>query len=75
MVNRANEQEKSFFRSERFSQSNGCWYFVTRESTTEGPFTTKQDAQDAAARYASVIRSKMFSNEELSHINDLHIDS
>ena len=33
--------KKSWFRSERFIQEGGKWFFFTREGTIEGPFEDK----------------------------------
>lgn len=36
---------KKFFRSGRFSVSNGKYFFSTREGTLEGPFDSKEEAE------------------------------
>ena len=42
---RSGEQERHWFRSERFSLVNGQWYFQTREGTVEGPFDDVREAE------------------------------
>jgi hypothetical protein len=42
---RTGEENKCWFRSERFTHVNDVWFFTTREFTEEGPFSSKQDAE------------------------------
>ena len=42
---RSGEDDKSWFRCNRFLHINDKWYFVTREYTQEGPFDNKDEAQ------------------------------
>jgi len=37
-----------YFRSDRFIQANGAWYFSTREMIDVGPFKTRADAVKAS---------------------------
>ena len=53
------ESSKSWFRSSRFFQQEGMWFFLTREATTEGPFGNMQEAQSRLENYIKVIRSGM----------------
>ena len=48
---REGEQQTSVFRTDRFCQVNGGWYFITREQTQEGPFPSKNVAHSAAEDY------------------------
>lgn len=41
---RQGEQEKSWYRSDRFFRVNGDWYFSTREKVDVGPFDSKERA-------------------------------
>ncbi len=42
-MNRPNDPtDKVFFRSERYFESNGQWYFSTRETKDQGPFATRE---------------------------------
>jgi hypothetical protein len=45
------------FRSDRFFQEAGCWHFVTREQTQEGPFELRRDAEVYLNRYIKVMTS------------------
>lgn len=42
---RNGEQERTWFRSERFLHIGDKWYFVTRENTQKGPFDSKDEAE------------------------------
>lgn len=42
---RKGEQERNWFRSDRFTMVNGKWYFQTREGAFEGPFDSVREAQ------------------------------
>ncbi len=53
---RAGEADPFFFRSDRFCQINGQWYFLTREKTQEGPFVDRQEAGLGAERYIERMR-------------------
>ncbi|HEY5647587.1 MAG TPA: DUF6316 family protein [Pseudomonadales bacterium] len=46
------------FRSERFFRSDDQWFFTTREGTTEGPFSSREEAQSALADYLRRIGAK-----------------
>ena len=48
---RSGEKQKGWFRSNRFLQINGDWFFITREMTEEGPFYSKQEAENASINY------------------------
>lgn len=45
MTVRSGETDKSWFRCERITHVNDQWFFITREYTEEGPFTSKHDAE------------------------------
>ena len=40
-----------WFRSERMTNNNGHWYFVTREGTLEGPYADELQAHTALDTY------------------------
>jgi len=40
------QNEKMYFQVNRFIQQNGEWFYMTREGNEQGPFLTKDDAQD-----------------------------
>lgn len=45
------ESTRKHFRAERFSVSNGKFYFTTREGTLEGPFGSRDEAERELALY------------------------
>lgn len=45
------------FRSERFTQQHGKWYFFTREGTVEGPFDYRRAAENRLEDYIKVMSS------------------
>jgi len=45
MSTRLGEAEKNWFRCGRYSHVNNEWFFMTREMTQEGPFSSKLDAK------------------------------
>jgi len=55
------------FRSDRFCQEGGKWYFFTREGSMEGPFDHRPAAEDRLADYVKIMTSGMMSEDsELS---------
>ncbi len=44
MSAREGEAEKVHFRADRFHQSNGQWYYLTRDGVQHGPYATREDA-------------------------------
>jgi Domain of unknown function (DUF6316) len=55
------------FRTDRFYQEAGCWHFITREQTQEGPFELREDAEEYLKRYINVMNSGWISeSSELS---------
>jgi uncharacterized protein DUF6316 len=51
-MNRPNDPEnKSFFKSERYFESNGQWYFSTRETADQGPFKSRDAATSELNAY------------------------
>ncbi|MCR9106129.1 MAG: DUF6316 family protein [Gammaproteobacteria bacterium] len=57
---RRNEIEnKAWYRSQRFIEHDGKWFFLTREGSTEGPFESKQDAMEQLEKWVKVYQSGM----------------
>jgi hypothetical protein len=48
---RGGEESKSWFRSDRMLHVNENWYFVTRENTQEGPFSSRNEAENELTLY------------------------
>ena len=42
---RSGENVKTWFRGDRFLHINDQWFFMTREQTQEGPFSSRQEAE------------------------------
>ncbi len=45
MTVRSGEEERNWFRTDRFERINGELYFQTREGGLEGPFSDMNEAQ------------------------------
>jgi len=55
---RSNDPNAStHFRSERISVVNGQFFFTTREGTLEGPFFSRDDAQQQIDRYLERLKA------------------
>lgn len=52
------DPNKTFFRSKRFFQCNGQWYFSTRESEDVGPFNGQKQAEEGLKRYLKYLGAK-----------------
>ncbi len=48
---RSGEGSKPWFRSERYYHTNDRWWFLTREKTEEGPFSSQQEAENELILY------------------------
>ena len=42
---------KAFFGSDRYFESNGQWYFSTRETVEQGPYITRETATTELISY------------------------
>jgi len=49
-MRKEDQDDRTYFRSERFSLVNGAWYFQTREQSL-GPFSNRELAEDALQNY------------------------
>ena len=52
---KSDKQANSHFRAERYFQTGGQWFFNTREGTIEGPFTTRESAEDYFKVYVQTV--------------------
>ncbi|MEQ9545787.1 MAG: DUF6316 family protein [Marinobacter sp.] len=59
---RRGEQERNWFRSDRFTTINGQWFFQTREGTFEGPFDSVNEAQMELMLYLRHSEDDIFRN-------------
>ena len=57
MSGRVNEEDRSWFRTDRFFIINNEWYFNTREYENVGPFSSLKTAQQGANRFLKTIRN------------------
>lgn len=52
MDSRQDDQSaRTWFRSDRFFNEGPNWYFTTRENTVEGPYATREEAENALMMY------------------------
>ncbi len=51
---------RNWFRTDRFFQSEGEWYFMTREGSVEGPFESRRDAANRLATYLAIFGDLTF---------------
>lgn len=54
MKRETDDNEKVYFRADRFHRSGGYWYFLTREGENVGPFDSRERAEAALANYLGV---------------------
>ncbi|MFL1466545.1 DUF6316 family protein [Marinobacter sp. DUT-3] len=59
---RKGEQERNWFRSDRFTTVNGQWFFQTREGSFEGPFDNVNEAQMELLLYLRHSEDDIFRN-------------
>ncbi len=45
------QNQKTWFRSDRFFNEGPDWFFSTRENTVEGPFSSREDAEAGLMMY------------------------
>lgn len=60
---------QDYFRCDRYVRINNDWHYTTREQTMEGPFATKQAAQDGLKRYIEISQSHVLNTDEHNTIN------
>ena len=63
------ENTRKFFRADRFSVSNGKYYFSTREGTLEGPFVSRDEAERELALYIRRVSGRDIYGSILAHQN------
>ncbi|MGB1952056.1 MAG: DUF6316 family protein [Marinobacter sp.] len=59
---RKGEQERNWFRSDRFTVINGQWFFQTREGAFEGPFDSVSEAQMELLLYLRHSEDELYRN-------------
>lgn len=58
MINRNGEDDRTYFRSDRFYSIDNKYFFSTREGDEVGPFDSKGDAELALERYIDCMESR-----------------
>ena len=61
MPARCGEKDKTWFRTDRIQQVNSQWYFMTRENTQEGPFSSRREAELELNLYIRHINDSFYS--------------
>ncbi len=57
-INEIKDQNTAQFRTNRYFNVDGSWYFTTREDTVpHGPYVSKKDAQYALGDYIALMSS------------------
>jgi hypothetical protein len=56
-VRKTDQEPRMWFRTSRFFQQEGKWFFYTREGTMEGPFTSMEAAEDRLEGYIRIMSS------------------
>ena len=54
---KTDDEVSTLFRTKRFIQNEGMWFFFTREGTMEGPFAFKHEAEERLEVYKRVMSS------------------
>lgn len=50
--------KKTWFRSQRFFTEGSSWYFSTREGTIEGPYESRDEAEQELMMYLRNIKER-----------------
>lgn len=50
--------KKTWFRSQRFFTEGSNWYFTTREGTVEGPFESRDEAEQELMMYLRNLKER-----------------
>ncbi len=71
MKRRTGEPPKTHYRADdRCFQSNGAWYFSTRECIDVGPYPTRQSAEYAIAKLTNLLSGVQGSDAASKVINE-----
>lgn len=58
MASREGENDKTWFRSDRFFCEEGKWFFTTRENTIKGPYDSRDEAEQELMMYLRDMRER-----------------
>ncbi|BFM08534.1 DUF6316 family protein [Halioxenophilus aromaticivorans] len=65
---REGEQERAWYRSDRFFKVNGEWYFSTREKIDVGPFTSRENASQGLSLFVENMQHPQSSVESAASV-------
>ena len=54
----SDDRRGTWFRTQRFFSEGSRWYFSTREQTIEGPFVSRNDAEQELMIYLRNMRER-----------------
>ncbi len=63
MLRKTDKYSRTYFRTDRFIQESGKWFFYTREGTLEGPCDDMMAAKIRLENYIKVIESGLLSED------------
>ncbi len=72
---RANEQTRTWFRSERVFLSDGRWFFHTREGVDVGPYDSQFEAEIEAGMLKELLRERGADQGALAVIREFVLES
>ncbi len=75
LAGRRQEALKTWFRSERVFNSDGQWYFHTRESIDVGPYESQFDAELEAGLLKELLKSLPVGESSEEVIREFVLDS
>ena len=52
------QQQRTWFRCDRFFNEGTNWYFTTRENTVEGPFSSHSEAETGLMMYLRDMKAR-----------------
>lgn len=74
-VLRANEQARTWFRSDRVFLSDGRWFFHTRECVDVGPYDSQFEAEIEAGMLKELLRERAAEQDALAVIREFVLES
>ena len=67
---RKGEESAKPFRSDRFFQVDGAWFFSTREGIDIGPYSTKEDAEREERNLVKLLENAQNATEAILLIHE-----
>ena len=68
---KSDKKSRQWFRSSRFVNEEGKWFFYTREGTMEGPFSELQDAEKRLEEYVKIMNSGFMPDDSKLNIEPI----